>query len=226
MQTAQPRPGVAQGFPQQMGQGATPASMPQQPEMLSQISQPPTSTGYAGQPAAEPSQQAAELNADPNQLHMAEFVGMGMDGASADLPPDLAGISQSLPFSGSEINLAGMVTPFGYRPSSMTGSDSCNGVSQEQFHDRRLSACALSCCGSRDSRRAHGTKRVQVSLGSPGRGILGGAGDHVDLSGLPRNFSLSDLALDQVNEGDHGLPRNISLSDLPALDLDSGGEQG
>lgn len=66
---------------------------------------------------------------------------------------------------------------------------------------------------------------VQVSFGSPGRSNLGGVGDHVDLSGLPRNFSLSDLALDQVNEGEHGLPHNISLSDLPAFDIDSGGEQ-
>ena len=65
---------------------------------------------------------------------------------------------------------------------------------------------------------------VQVSFGSPGRGHLGGVGDHVDLSGLPRNFSLSDLALDQVTEGEHGLPHNISLSDLPAFDIDSGGE--
>ena len=56
---------------------------------------------------------------------------------------------------------------------------------------------------------------------------MGGTGDHIDLSGLPRNFSLSDLTLDQgLNDVDHaGLPRNISLSDLPAFDLDSGGEQ-
>lgn len=53
--------------------------------------------------------------------------------------------------------------------------------------------------------------------------MLGG-GDQ-ELSVIPRNFSLSDLALDQVADGEHGLPRNISLSDLPALDLDSGGEQ-
>lgn len=56
-----------------------------------------------------------------------------------------------------------------------------------------------------------------------GRGL--GSQDH--LAGLPRNFSLSDLALDHVTEGDHagGMMRNISLSDFPALDLDSGGEQ-
>ena len=57
-----------------------------------------------------------------------------------------------------------------------------------------------------------------------GRGL--GSQDH--LAGLPRNFSLSDLALDSVMDGDHGgtMPQNISLSDFPGLDLDSGGEQG
>lgn len=66
-------------------------------------------------------------------------------------------------------------------------------------------------------------KSLQVSSGSMGRGL--GSQDH--LAGLPRNFSLSDLGLDHVMDGEHGgiLPRNISLSDFPALDLDSGGEQ-
>ncbi len=65
---------------------------------------------------------------------------------------------------------------------------------------------------------------LQVHSGSIGRGL--GSQDH--LAGLPRNFSLSDLALDNVMDSEHAgmMPRNISLSDFPALDLDSGGEQG
>ena len=64
---------------------------------------------------------------------------------------------------------------------------------------------------------------LQISSGSMGRGL--GSQDH--LAGLPRNFSLSDLGLDHVMDGENGgmMPRNISLSDFPALDLDSGGEQ-
>lgn len=154
------------------GYAQLPPNASQQSAMSGQLAQDSTEgSSFPMTSATEPGAHPPQLNADPTQLSVADFPGLGIDGG-ADLPPELTGMAQSLPFSGSEINLAGM-----------------------------------------------------VSMGSPGRALLGNSNDHVDLSGLPRNFSLSDLALDQVNEGDHGLPRNISLSDLPALDLDSGGEQ-
>lgn len=67
---------------------------------------------------------------------------------------------------------------------------------------------------------------------SPQRGGLGTV-DTGDLTGFPRNFSLSDLALDQLgSDSEHGLnsmlqhdlphelPRNFSMSELGHLDGD------
>ena len=94
--------------PQSMAPGQVP--MPQQPGQLPTHSQPSSapSTSYPMQPASEPASQAAQLNADPHQLSVGDFPSLGIDGSTVDLPADL-GIAQSLPFSGSEMNLAGMV---------------------------------------------------------------------------------------------------------------------
>ena len=71
--------------------------------------------------AAPVSDPAMALQANAHQLYAGDFPGLGIDGnPSGELNPDLTALAQSLPFSGSEMNLAGMVrlllflTPFCY----------------------------------------------------------------------------------------------------------------
>ena len=81
-----------------------------QPGIAGQQGQPQASGGIHSHASAV--SQPAQLNIDPGQLSMAEFPGISIDAAAGDLPHDLAGIGQSLPFSGSEINLANLVRHF------------------------------------------------------------------------------------------------------------------
>ena len=62
--------------------------------------------------AAPVSDASMSLQPDGHQLYTGDFSGLGMDGGHGDLNPDLAALAQSLPFSGSEMNLAGMVSTF------------------------------------------------------------------------------------------------------------------
>ena len=50
------------------------------------------------------------LSDSAHHLDAVDFPELGMDGSSEELNPDLAALAQSLPFSGSEMNLAGMVS--------------------------------------------------------------------------------------------------------------------
>ena len=161
-------------------------------------------------------------NVDAHHLCVADFP--GLETGPGDLHGDL-GMGQSLPFSASEINLAAMVRiPF--KPWL------------QHFHVGFLALEAVggTVCSLPFSAQLHKCHKFLsqghwLQIGSPGRGSFGGASDAVDLSGLPRNFSLSDLALDPVgdplmhHDASHDLPHDFSLSDVPALDLDSGGER-
>lgn len=60
--------------------------------------------------------------------------------------------------------------------------------------------------------------RPQAALGGLGESLMG-SHDH-GLAGIPRNFSLTDLGLENH---DGSLPRNISFPEFP-LDLDAGGD--
>ena len=91
---------MGSSYQQQQSVAPGQVPMPQQPGPPSSA----PSTSYPMQPAS----QAAQLNADPHQLSVGDFPSLGIDGSTVDLPADL-GIAQSLPFSGSEMNLAGMV---------------------------------------------------------------------------------------------------------------------
>ena len=75
------------------------------PEMANHMSQPQTISH-----APVSSDTNMTLASDANQLDMGEFPGLGMDTGNSDLNPDLAALAQSLPFSGSDMNLAGMVS--------------------------------------------------------------------------------------------------------------------
>ena len=102
------------------GHAATPSSLG--PQAMQPGSQHPAqlaslnTAGAISQPSssaqAVPGPDASMgMQADAHQLYAGDFSGMGMDAGSGDLNPDLAALAQSLPFSGSEMNLAGMVCP-------------------------------------------------------------------------------------------------------------------
>lgn len=86
----------------------------QQPQLASQsaaggMSQPSSSA----QPAPV-SDAPMEMQPDAHQLYAGDFSELAMSGGNGDLNPDLAALAQSLPFSGSEMNLAGMVRTYLY----------------------------------------------------------------------------------------------------------------
>lgn len=104
----QPRPGMAPGFTQQLNRGST--GQAAQPAAAAAAAA-TAGNGFPAAAAAPAASQPSQLEPDAHQLAIGEFPGVGMDAGGADLQGDLGGMAQSLPFSGSEMNLAGMVSP-------------------------------------------------------------------------------------------------------------------
>lgn len=96
------------------GHASIPPSLTPQPlQPQAQLASQGTAGGMSQPSSAAPVSDASmSLQPDGHQLYTGDFSGLGMDGGNGDLNPDLAALAQSLPFSGSEMNLAGMVNTF------------------------------------------------------------------------------------------------------------------